>query len=97
MSTHPVFVPGYLLALTANKIAPANKPKFHQPAPHIQRTTGRDKPVVGRAICLVGAAEQSACYGIKNATQESVIYDTDIYWKQGGGSRKVSQMLEMCH
>ena len=69
---------------------PANKPKSHQPAPKIDRTTGRDKPVVGRSICLVGQAEQSACYGIKSAAPEAVMYDTDIYWEKGGGSRKVS-------
>lgn len=76
--------------LTATPIGPADKLKFHQPTPKIERTTGRDKPVVSRSICLVGQAEQSACYGIKNAGQEAVMYETDIYWQKGGGSRKVS-------
>ena len=70
-------------------LTPAQKPKSHQPAPKIEKTTGRDKPVVGRIICEVGQAEQRACFGWKGQGQEDVEYDTSAYWDKGGGSLKV--------
>jgi hypothetical protein len=71
------------------KFLEANKPKAYQPSPNIGKTSGRDTPLVSRAVCNVGQAEQRACYGIKSAGQEDVVYDCNVYWEKGGGSRKV--------
>ena len=66
-----------------------DKPRLHQAETKISKTSGRDKPVVGRIICTVKQAEQSACFGWKSQAQEAIIYDTDVYYEKGGGSRKV--------